>query len=229
MIVEIMFTLNIVLLGFVLLLLFKTPALAFLRGKTIIARENADKTLEFIVGKRCGNLVETREGYYLIEPSHTLIEERSKKPIILVYSRYATPLTIELAKYAEELKKLGIKRYEDLEMLKKQGVEKIEIKGESVELSKIVDLFNNTERADYIKGEIENRVASVTIQKLGGFGIDLFKLGIFAFLIMIAIGIVYFLVSGNVISLPGQAQTPQPQIIAPQPPPENITAPVVIK
>lgn len=228
MIFEALVVYSIVLTGVLFLIFIKTPALIFLKSGVVLGREGADRSFELKLGKRRGNLIETDDGYYIVEPSHVLIEPRSKKPIVLVYSRYATPLSLEQAQVAEELKNMGVSNFEELVKqiieLKKQGINEIKIGGKSVELSKVIDYFNNTERADYIKGEIENRVASIVVKRFGFGGIDFIKIGIFAFLIVVGIAIAYFILGGHL----GQtvASTVGSVISHPE---TNITVPVEIK
>jgi hypothetical protein len=225
---------------FLIIILLTTPALTFFlakfRKRVILIRENADKTIEYIPAERKGNLAITKDGYYLIYPEHVFIDPITKVPCFFVYSRYSVPINLKDAKVAEKLSELGIKNYADvLDFFKKLRDEGktlvVKLLGESVDVSKVVDYFSNAPRADWIRGEIENRVAAEVIKRTGAG--DLLKWAVFIMIILIGAGIAYVAISGGghqIISslIPSATPQPQPRIVTPTTIPSNVTTPQMI-
>ncbi|RLE45204.1 hypothetical protein DRJ16_00060 [Candidatus Woesearchaeota archaeon] len=225
-----------------LYLLLKTPAWAFLkaslRKRPVLIHTKENNYVEFIVPKPFGSLAFVKKrGYYLIDPKDVYIEQTSKVPTALVYGNFALTLNLKVAKLAQTLKKLGIKFYEDLVKLrenleKKDQSLKINLLGESVDLREAEDLFNKSERSDFIEAEIQRRTSYIAAKKLRTAG-DIFKWAVVLIIIMIGAALAY----GIVVTVAG-SQTVVPQmskIIAPTPPQQapppvqNTTQGVVIE
>lgn len=201
-----MFSALIVETIFLLMLIFKTPALKFLwasfKKRMILIHPRENHYIEFVPTKQSSSLAFVKgRGYYVIDPSHVYIESSTKLPCTLVYGNYALTIDPKTAKLAERLASfgLGMKFYKDIENLREQLTNtnqsfSLKILGESIDLSEAINFFNTSERSDFIEAEIQRRTASQVMAKLAG-GRDVLKWSLAVMVILIGAAIAYAILS----------------------------------
>jgi len=163
---------------------WKTPIRAFLkasfRNRLILFRPVKERYVKIEVTKPEGSLVHVKgAGYYIINPEDVYVESKTKAPCAFVYGNHARNVNLKAAKFAQVLREAGFTYFDDLvkmrnELLKK-GMRKLKIVGESVDISKAVDYFNTSEKADIIEAEIQRRTAVEIMRSLKTTAVDILK------------------------------------------------------
>jgi hypothetical protein len=204
---------------FIFYLIFKTPALKFmlagLRHRIILIHPKENHYIDFVPAKQQSSLAYVKgRGYYLINPKHVYIEGTGKIPCAIVYGNYPINLTPEAAATAEELKKMGINFYDELQdavnkvkndLWPKGKSIRIQLFGKSVDISETLSLFSTGERSDLIEAEIQRRTAAQVIQKLRTPE-NWFKWAMIAIIVIIGLVIAY----GMLTSITGHGGLPSP-------------------
>jgi len=201
----------------------KSPMLAFLKAaltkRMVIINPNKNRMLSFEVGKSTGSLTYVNpKGFFLIDPRDVYIAKVSKIPAAIVYSNFGISINTKMAAAKEKLKELGIHNYTQLmaylklleDKSKAEGKKftvKMNVLGESIDLSSIINYFNRNERSDIIESEIQRRTAVQLMQKVGeGKTIIKWVMVAGVFIILAAIGYRMIIQSGGIAATSSQIE-----------------------
>lgn len=179
--IEILITLIIamsIILGisiiFNFIVITKVPFSAFLKasrkGRILLIHPDERRKMKFTVGQLKGSAVETKYGFYDINPNDVFIEEKSKSPVAIVYGMMAPSINPILGGIVRAIKRKNINNYDDLEKYAKDhpGAEiKINEDEEpkSIPVQEVVKYFNRNDRADLMEAEHQFRIAQTYVQR----------------------------------------------------------------
>jgi hypothetical protein len=117
----------IFLTGFILYILLKTPAGAFLsaslKRKMVLINPREDRYIHFATAKNQGGIATIKKGAsYIIAPTDTFSESKSKVPTAVVYGNMGMTLNPKQIKTTEYFQNMGLMNFHQLDELKKTAV-----------------------------------------------------------------------------------------------------------